>query len=43
MALTNCLIVSPSDFPNGIHVLVRGKYPMTTRWVILAPAMHRIA
>ncbi|KAH7909744.1 P-loop containing nucleoside triphosphate hydrolase protein [Hygrophoropsis aurantiaca] len=30
LALKNCLIVHPSDFPSGAHVLVKGRYPMTT-------------
>ncbi|KAF8437225.1 vesicular-fusion protein SEC18 [Boletus edulis BED1] len=30
LALKNCLIVHPSDFPNGVHVIVKGRYPVTT-------------
>ncbi|KAH0840245.1 P-loop containing nucleoside triphosphate hydrolase protein [Lanmaoa asiatica] len=29
LALKNCLIVHPSDFPNGAHVIVKGRYPVT--------------
>ncbi|KAF4619220.1 hypothetical protein D9613_004974 [Agrocybe pediades] len=31
LALTNCLIVHPSDFPQGQHVLVNGSYALTVR------------
>ncbi|KAJ3516142.1 hypothetical protein NLJ89_g1302 [Agrocybe chaxingu] len=31
LALTNCLIVHPSDFPQGQHVLVNGIFPLTVR------------
>ncbi|CAA7260138.1 unnamed protein product [Cyclocybe aegerita] len=31
LALTNCLIVHPSDFPQGQHVLVNGTFPLTVR------------
>ncbi|KAF9226866.1 vesicular-fusion protein SEC18 [Gyrodon lividus] len=30
LALKNCLVVHPSDFPGGVHVLVKGRYPVTT-------------
>ncbi|KAF8559440.1 vesicular-fusion protein SEC18 [Imleria badia] len=30
LALKNCLIVHPSDFPNSVHVIVKGRYPVTT-------------
>ena len=31
LALTNCLIVHPSDFPQGQHVLINGTYALTVR------------
>lgn len=31
LALSNCLIVHPSDFPQGQHVLVKQAFPLTTR------------
>lgn len=31
LALTNCLIVHPQDFPEGRHVLVKQQFPLTTR------------
>ena len=31
LAMSNCLIVNPSDFPLGVHVLVNGAFPLTTR------------
>ncbi|RPD66824.1 vesicular-fusion protein SEC18 [Lentinus tigrinus ALCF2SS1-7] len=31
LAFSNCLVVNPSDFPQGIHVLVKQAYPCTTR------------
>ncbi|KAH9943139.1 vesicular-fusion protein SEC18 [Epithele typhae] len=31
LAFTNCLIVNPSDFPDGQHVLVKQQYPITLR------------
>jgi len=33
LALTNCLIVHPSDFSQGQHVLVNGSYALTVRFV----------
>jgi hypothetical protein len=39
LALKNCLVVHPSDFPAGVHVAVRNRssaqreYPMTTWYV----------
>jgi vesicle-fusing ATPase len=33
LALSNCLIVHPSDFQQGQHVLVKGNFPCTTRSV----------
>jgi vesicle-fusing ATPase len=30
LALKNSLIVHPGDFPNGVHVIVKGRYPITT-------------
>lgn len=33
LALTNCLIVHPQDFPEGRHVLVKQQFPLTTRYV----------
>ena len=33
LALTNCLIVHPSDFPQGQHVLVNSSYALTVRFV----------
>ncbi|KAH7923664.1 AAA-domain-containing protein [Leucogyrophana mollusca] len=30
LAVRNCLIVHPSDFPSGVHTIVKGRYPMTT-------------
>ncbi|KAF8841604.1 AAA-domain-containing protein [Paxillus ammoniavirescens] len=30
LALKNRLVVHPSDFPNGVHVLVKGRHPATT-------------
>ncbi|KAG9317800.1 P-loop containing nucleoside triphosphate hydrolase protein [Chiua virens] len=30
LALKNCIIVYPSDFPHGVHVIVKGRYPITT-------------
>ncbi|KAH8983743.1 AAA-domain-containing protein [Lactarius akahatsu] len=33
LALTNCLIVYPSDFKDGEHVLVNGKFPLTVNAV----------
>ncbi|KAI6135198.1 P-loop containing nucleoside triphosphate hydrolase protein [Pisolithus thermaeus] len=29
LALRNCLVVHPSEFPNGAHVLVNGRFPVT--------------
>ncbi|KAI0371595.1 AAA-domain-containing protein [Pilatotrama ljubarskyi] len=31
LAYTNCLIVNPSDFPQGQHVIVKQAFPLTTR------------
>ncbi|KAH9938024.1 vesicular-fusion protein SEC18 [Fomitopsis serialis] len=31
LALSNCLIVHPSDFSQGQHVLVKQQFPLTTR------------
>ncbi|KAI0722320.1 vesicular-fusion protein SEC18 [Cerioporus squamosus] len=31
LAFSNCLIVNPADFPQGMHVLVKQAYPLTTR------------
>ncbi|KAG6910791.1 hypothetical protein DXG01_007679 [Tephrocybe rancida] len=31
LALTNCLIVHPSDFQQGLHVLVKGEFAITVR------------
>ncbi|KAF7432705.1 transport between ER and Golgi ATPase protein [Pleurotus ostreatus] len=31
LALTNCLVVYPSDFSQGQHVLVKGQFPITVR------------
>ncbi|TFY64705.1 hypothetical protein EVJ58_g2436 [Rhodofomes roseus] len=31
LALSNCLIVHPSDFTQGQHVLVKQQFPLTTR------------
>ncbi|KAI0832772.1 AAA-domain-containing protein [Trametes gibbosa] len=31
LAYSNCLIVHPSDFPSGQHVIVKQAYPVTTR------------
>ncbi|TFK55646.1 AAA-domain-containing protein [Heliocybe sulcata] len=31
LALTNCIIVHPSDFAPGQHVLVKSAFPLTTR------------
>ncbi|GBE79862.1 AAA-domain-containing protein [Sparassis latifolia] len=31
LALSNCIIVHPSDFPQGQHVLVKQQFPLTTR------------
>ena len=31
LALTNCLIAHPSDFPQGQHVLINGIYALTVR------------
>lgn len=31
LALSNCLVVCPSDFPDGQHVLVKQAFPLTTR------------
>ncbi|KAF5363987.1 hypothetical protein D9756_000253 [Leucocoprinus leucothites] len=31
LALTNCLICNPSDFPNGQHVLVNGTFSATVK------------
>ncbi|KAF5333529.1 hypothetical protein D9611_002707 [Ephemerocybe angulata] len=31
LALSNCLVVHPSDFPQGAHVLINGAYALTTR------------
>lgn len=36
LALTNCLIVHPSDFQQGQHVLVKGGFALTVRYVQLA-------
>ena len=33
LALSNCLVVHPSDFFSGQHVFVKQQYPMTTRYV----------
>ncbi|KAI9451147.1 AAA-domain-containing protein [Lactarius psammicola] len=32
LALSNCLIVHPSDFKDGEHVLVNGEFPLTVKW-----------
>lgn len=32
LALSNCLIVHPSDFSSGQHVFVKQQYPLTTRY-----------
>ncbi|KAI0040942.1 AAA-domain-containing protein [Auriscalpium vulgare] len=31
LALTNCIIVNPSDFRDGEHVLIKGEFALTTR------------
>ncbi|KAH9899510.1 AAA-domain-containing protein [Cubamyces lactineus] len=31
LAYTNCIIVNPSDFPQGQHVIVKQAFPLTTR------------
>ncbi|KAI0355356.1 vesicular-fusion protein SEC18 [Trametes cingulata] len=31
LAYSNCLIVNPSDFPQGQHVIVKQAFPLTTR------------
>ncbi|KAK7696285.1 hypothetical protein QCA50_000939 [Cerrena zonata] len=50
LALSNCLVVHPSDFASGQHVMVKQQYPLTTRQdntgklapgTIAASAMHR--
>jgi hypothetical protein len=49
LALRNCLIVCPSDFLNGVHVLVRKvdrdsvqrEYPITT-WLVQHPLLYSI-
>lgn len=38
LALSNCLIVHPSDFQQGQHVLVKQQFPLTTRYAsVLLP------
>ncbi|KAI9439382.1 AAA-domain-containing protein [Lactarius psammicola] len=32
LTLSNCLIVRPSDFKDGEHVLVNGEFPLTVKW-----------
>ena len=36
LALSNCLIVHPSDFPTAMHVMVNSQFPLTTRRVHLS-------
>ena len=31
-AMTNCLMVHPSDFRDGQHVLIKGGYILTARY-----------
>ncbi|TFY52939.1 hypothetical protein EVG20_g10336, partial [Dentipellis fragilis] len=31
LALSNCIIAHPADFPNGVQVLVKGSFPATVR------------
>ncbi|GJJ06488.1 hypothetical protein Clacol_000680 [Clathrus columnatus] len=31
LALSNCLIVHPGDFPQGLHVVLNNKFPLTTK------------
>jgi vesicle-fusing ATPase len=33
LALTNCLVVHPSDFAQGTHVLVNNNFPLSVRYV----------
>ena len=33
LALSNRLIVHPSDFNDGEHVLVKGEFPLTVKYV----------
>ena len=33
LALSNCLIVNPNDFKDGEHVLVKGEFPLTVKYV----------
>jgi hypothetical protein len=33
LALSNRLVVNPSDFAPGQHVLVKKQFPLTTMWV----------
>src|SRR6266702_3325827 len=37
LALNNCLIVHPSDFKDGVHVLVNGDFPLTVKCVTSIP------
>lgn len=39
LAFSNCLIVNPADFPQGMHVLVKQQFPCTTRCACLS-AFH---
>ncbi|KAH9051793.1 hypothetical protein EDB87DRAFT_1836189 [Lactarius vividus] len=41
LALTNCLIVHPSDFKDGEHVLVKGEFPLTVKCVTSIPHLDR--
>ncbi|KAF8515015.1 P-loop containing nucleoside triphosphate hydrolase protein [Gautieria morchelliformis] len=31
LALSNCIIVHPSNFPTGMHVILNSQFPLTTR------------
>jgi hypothetical protein len=40
LALSNRLIVHPSDFKDGEHVLVKGEFPLTVKCVKRRPFTH---
>lgn len=41
LALSNRLIVHPSDFRDGEHVLVKGEFPLTVKYVPVHSSLRR--
>lgn len=43
LALSNCVIVQSTDFPQGFHVILNSKYPLTTKCVIYKYSLKVLA